>query len=426
MRPRYFRAFGLSAALHLLAAAALVWLAQSPAIRTGSKERNLQTVVVAPSEDRGYPGLKPVDRQADVATAEAGDASLPLQIADFRVDVEKIATHAQVLFPFVTPGLSLEHFFTAPPSTGRLRFDDSMLPGHQRDPAADGGPLVLTDAALQAIVDQSWSRRDRWSAFERIRKLAGSHGANDGSLPRLLKKYCDENWLQPYVDAETRDPRLWVQLALAADHVNFISFIRRYAAAHPSTKATTELLFLLDKIAQASRDTLGVLLDSDPASRLAYTRQANPKAYRLVEQLRLQYALELSRMGLTSGASIDAYYDQVRLAILTGIVESTPDGYGADDARFLIGGIYWRAQRADDALRWWRGLSPAPRGSYAVASSQVLLALRVAGMEHAAGGADVDPSLRQALDRALRNQQGHWLMFSYDRLEHFGYRFDTY
>jgi hypothetical protein len=289
MRPRYFRAFGLSAALHVLAAATLVWLAQSPAIRTGSKERTLTTVVVAPTEDRGYPGLKPVDRQADVSTVEAGDAALPLQIADFWVDVEKIATHAPVLFRS-SPPVSRSSTSSRHPVDEPVR-STSDAARHERRPAARraaGAPTLL-----QSIVDQSWSRRDRWSAFERIRKLAGSHSANDGSLPRLLKMYCDENWLQPYVDAETRDPRLWVQLALAADHVNFISFIRRYAAAHPSTKATTELLFLLDKIGQPH--TLGVLLDGDPR-RLSPARQANPKACRW-STASASTPLELSRMG---------------------------------------------------------------------------------------------------------------------------------
>jgi hypothetical protein len=30
------------------------------------------------------------------------------------------------------------------------------------------------------------------------------------------------------------------------------------------------------------------------------------------------------------------------------------------------------------------------------------------------------------IDRLLKNENGRWLSLSYDRLRHFGYRFDTY
>jgi hypothetical protein len=427
MRRRYLPAFGASAALHVLVAVALVWLMRTPAARSNGTERTITAFVVAPTEDATYPGLNPIDHDADDWTIDVGGPSSPLLIGNYQIDVDKIAQRAVVLFPFITPGVSLEHFFPVVPSQRHVSLENPFVTGQTRKSTpSTRRPLALDDAALQSLVDRSWSRRDRWTAFQPVRKLAETHSADDGRLPALLKKYCDENWLQPYADTDIRDPRLWVQLGLAADHVTFIGFIRRYASEHPSTRATIELLFLLDKIAQASRDTIGVLLDTDPAGRLAWTRQTNPRAYRLVEQLRERYVRELSRLGLFTGDAIDAYYDTARLAILTRIVEAAPGGYGANDARFLIGAIYWRERRADDALRWWRDLTGNPDGSYAEASSKIRLALYAAHMERPEDGVKIDELFRQDIDRALKYEQGRWLGFSYDRLRHFGYHFDTY
>src|SRR5688572_33097414 len=75
-------------------------------------------------------------------------------------------------------------------------------------------PLVLGELALQAMVDKSWSRRDRWTAFQPIIALAESHSADDGDLPALLQRYQRQNALQPYEDKSTRDPRLWAELEL--------------------------------------------------------------------------------------------------------------------------------------------------------------------------------------------------------------------
>ena len=37
-----------------------------------------------------------------------------------------------------------------------------------------------------------------------------------------------------------------------------------------------------------------------------------------------------------------------------------------------------------------------------------------------------DPPLRREIDRIMKNHQGRWVSFSYDRLRRFGYRFDTF
>lgn len=240
------------------------------------------------------------------------------------------------------------------------------------------------------------------------------HHSVEGALPRLLQAYREQNALQPYEDRDARDPRLWTQLSLAADHVSFIGFIRTFVASHPSTPAATELLLLLDTIVQAEQDALHVLLDTDPATDLRLTRDANVQAYRLLVRIRLEYRTVLQQRGLKSGKEIDEYYDRVRLGILRRVIETTPDGYGANDARFLAGAIDWRAGRRSQALEQWRGLSTSPDGSYAVASA----ALRVSLL--------TSPVDDRQIEHILKNENGRWLSLSYDRLRRFGYRMDTY
>ena len=242
----------------------------------------------------------------------------------------------------------------------------------------------------------------------------------------MLHAYVEQNWLQPYVDTTIRDPRLWTELGLAADHVGFIGFISRYASEHPSTKATTELLFLLDKVAQASRDALATLVDTDPTEYLRWTQRANGEAYNLIVELRRHYARQLERKGLTSSEAVTAYYDNVRLTILSGILRTTPRGYRASDARFLIGAIYWKQHKAQDALQSWRDMTIDKTDSYVTAYSAILSAINSAGAEAGGDGKQVDPVLSRQLDSALNAEHGRWLMFSFDRLEHFGHRFDTF
>ena len=410
MTARYICALGLSAALHLLAVAALMPAGSTAAVHRAPNDR-MPIVVAAAVEDSSFPGLNPVDRYTASSAAEHHPLS-SLSIGNVRIDVEKIGYRQRVLFPFVTPGLALELFFPTLPSEDRLIFRRPSIDG--RSKRAASRPLEMSEAALQAVVDRSWSRRDRWQAFEPIQTILETYSADDDRVARLLREYRDQNSLQPYSDTDIRDTRLWAQIGLAADHVTFIGFIRRYASDHPSTRPTTELLFLLDRIAQASRDALAVLLDSDPAEQLSWTRQANGRAYLLIERTRQDYRAELDRLHLTSNAQIDAYYDAARLSILRGILRTTPHQYGANDARFLIGAIYWRQGRVDEALRWWRDLTADNDGSYALAGSQIRMALL-------RGSPD-----RREIDRILKNETGRWLMFSYDRLRRFGYRFDTY
>jgi len=259
-------------------------------------------------------------------------------------------------------------------------------------------------------------------------KLADTHSADAGKLPALLHEYQAQDGLQPYVDASIRDPRMWTELGLAADHVEFIGFISRYAAEHPSTKATTELLFLLDELAQASLDALVTMLDTVPEEHLNWTRSSNPDAYVFVADLRRHYAAELLKKVLTSGERLSAYYDKVRLGILTSIVKTSPRGYRINDARFLIGSIYWRQGSVGAALRAWRPMTIDAGDAYATSIARILtiVAAETGGDRGNVDAAQTTRLLTPQIDAVLRAEHGRWIMFSLDRLHQFGFRFDSF
>jgi hypothetical protein len=95
------------------------------------------------------------------------------------------------------------------------------------------------------------------------------------------------------------------------------------------------------------------------------------------------------------------------------------------DARYLIGTIYWREDKHDDALRSWREMTIDKTDSYVVAYEDIL---RVMG-SHAETHGDAIGNTR-ALDAAIAQvvdaEHSRWVVFSFSRLRQFGYRFDTY
>lgn len=423
MRGRYCSAFAGSLALHLAVIAGWLWpfafrvpQSQSQRAATGPP----LTVFVVPQEDQQFPGLKPVDAASAARIRSLNAGSRVLTIGGFTFNADKLFARASVLFPFVSPGLSLDHFAIGPSSDRVLVYQRPSSRENARARAETGRALILSDAAVQAIVDKAWSRRERWDAFAPIRALAASYSAEAGALPPLFQRYTDQNALQPYQDVEIRDPRFWTQLGLAADHVVFIGFIREYAEAHPGTRGAIELLFLLDRIAEANEDALQTLLDGNPEEDLRWTRASNRAAYGLALQLRVHYRSQLSRLGLNSRAAVARHYDGVRLAILEGILRTTPGGYRSNDARFLMGAIYWRQGRSADAIGSWRGITLDPADSFAAANAQLIAALHTIDTSRAPAEA-----VRQ-ISRVLKNEQGRWIDFSYARLKRFGYRFDSY
>jgi hypothetical protein len=407
MLARYTGAFGCSTALH---AAVAVWLAWSTFIPPTS-DRHIDVVLLPPTEDSAFPGLKPIDR-ADPSW-RTGDFSHEGGIGD--ADLDQIATRIAVLFPFVSPGLDIDAFFPGRSSPTHLTFETPFAP--PPSPAHTGGRrLRITAEQLQALIDQSWRREKRWSGFTRISPFCSTYDPDDPALAMLLASYRDQNALQPYADGQVRDLRLWAQLGLASDHVAFIEFIRQYARSHPHTRATTELLFLLDTVAQANEDALAVLVETDQPGDLVWTRQTHPRAYDLARQIQRQYARELERRGLTSRTAVEAYYDSGRLALLTRILGVTPGRYRANDARFLIGRILWKEDRKSEAVRIWRELTNdvPSEDAYAKAIVEIRAAVQTAAP---------DP---RNITYILKNQEGRWLSFSQDRLKRFGYRFDTF
>jgi len=216
------------------------------------------TKAVAPDGDR-QAGSRP-----DAGTDPI--SSTVLVIPGFAFDFAKIASRASLLFPFLDLQLSIQ----AAPEVRLHDGGDGLvfvqtITAHRADKLPR---LRVSPTELQTIVDLAWSRRARWKVFQSIRTITDGYDPNEGRLPTLLRAYVDEDLLQPYQDTTIRDPRLWTQLGIAADHADFIQFITGYAARHPSTRVTTELLFLLDKLAQASLDALMTLLDTEPTRDL--------------------------------------------------------------------------------------------------------------------------------------------------------------
>ncbi len=421
-----FTGFASSAALHVLAALTIVRVTTAPRSSAPHQPaRTISTFIVGPTEDAQYAGVKPTEAAREDWSVPQDAGASEISLGDFSINVSKIAGHAQVLFPFVTPGIALDHFGVTPERALQESLATPFAPSVASAATSDRHrPLVLNDAALQALVDKSWSRRDRWTVFQPIARLIEHSGADEGTLPRLLQMYREENWPQPYSDRNIRDPRLWVELELAADHVNFIGFISRYASAHPSTRATTELLLLLDDLAQASQDAFATLMKTDPIEQLEWTRARNRTAFELVVRLRRYYSTVLERKDLHDAKDLAAHFDLVRLGILGGIVRTTPNGYRLNDARFLIGAIYWRQGKPREALDWWRPMTPDPSDLHADAHRDIRDA--VSAVEADASVEQIQRAIGTRVSRALEAERGRWLMFSFDRLRQFGYQFDTF
>jgi hypothetical protein len=270
---------------------------------------------------------------------------------------------------------------------------------------------------MQTLWDKTWSRRERWHAFQPLVPLLDGYHPDDGDLAALLRGYVVQNGLQPYADPRIRDPRLWTELALAADHTRFIDLIGRYVGDHPSTKTATELLFLLDAMVQGSYDALITLLDVVPDADLEWTRASNADAVRAIVTIQKHYRAELERRGLTSRDAIRLYFDEARLSILTNIIATTPGGYRASDAQVLVGSIDWKQGRTDDAVDVWNRMTIDRDGVHARMANEILDAIR---------GRDVRQLDIRSVNRALEGDRSRWVSTSYERLRQFGYHFNTY
>src|SRR5688500_1708370 len=193
-------------------------------------------------------------------------------------------------------------------------------------------------------------------------------------------------------------------LGLAADHLDVIQFVGRYAQQHPSSRTTTELLFLLDELAEANRAAFELLMQTDVAT-LGSTAASSPQDVPLAWQLQRGYEAWTRERGLDQQKPFDAHYDAVRLGILSAIVETSPDGYGAADARFVAGRLLWDRSDIAGAVSLWRTMGDDERTTYSVVRTEIRRAL---GPD---GSVDV---VRVVL--ALAAERSRWLRESADRL----------
>ena len=210
-----------------------------PATPSAETQKSITVVVVPAPDTSSVPGLNPIDRSDDGAMISPHLESPNVNVPGFRINIARIRDRSMMLFPFLTPGLALERFGLHPqrgPTATTPKWQSSARVSDPPKPAAP--PLAVSGAEIQSLIDEAWSRRDRWDVFHRIVALTNGYSADAGQLPEVLHKYVEGNALQPYVDTTIRDPRLWTELGIAADHVIFIAFISRYATEHPSRYST--------------------------------------------------------------------------------------------------------------------------------------------------------------------------------------------
>jgi hypothetical protein len=417
--------FGVSVTVHILLVMLVVWFAPgvtSVALYRSSSAASPAIMFVPPDAVVPAPALdgraaKALDLVPDDNLGiKLGDSGSTLAIPGFTFNFSKVIARAGSLFPFVTGTRELERIA----ATALLPRSAKGLTNPFDSAGAAGGrlpKLTLSVAEMQALVDRAWARRDRWSAFVTLVPIIADHHADEGALPELMRAYVEQNGLQPYVENDIHDPRLWTQLGVVADHAVFIDFISGYVARHTSTRTATELLFLLDTLIQGSYDTLTALLDVIPEVDLHWTYEANPAAYDAIVTIQQHYRGELEHRNLSTRAALRLYFDEARISILTNLIETTPGRYRENDARFLIGAIYWRQGREGAAVGAWSSLRSVPSDRYAEASAAIVDVLR------GRSGATVDQT---RINRVLDAERGRWVSFSHDRLKQFGYRFSTF
>jgi len=427
-RPVTFRrasGFGVSVTVHVLLVMLAVWLGPrltSVALRGNSAAATPAILFVPPDAVPPAPPVDPLAAEAPAIVPEdnlgikLGESASTLAIPGFAFNFSKVIARAGSLFPFVTGMRDLERIAaTAGLPRAAQRLTNPF--GHSGTDRAGLPNLVLSGAELQALVDGAWARRDRWNAFVTLVPTIAAHNADGGALPELMRAYVEQNGLQPYVENDIHDPRLWTQLGVVADHALFVDFISQYVVRHPSTKTGTELRFLLDTLIQGSYDTLSALLDVIPEIDLHWTHEANPAAYDAIITIQHHYRAELEHRNLSTRAALRVYFDEARVSVLTNLIETTPGGYRENDARFLIGSIYWRQGREAAAIGAWSSLHSVPSDRYADASAAIVEILR------ARSGTQVDSA---RINRLLDGERGRWISFSHDRLKQFGYRFSTF
>jgi hypothetical protein len=331
------------------------------------------------------------------------------ELSGLPFNLAKIAARRDSLFPFLTADLSFLDRLSSD-----LRASSAKLP-NPLDRRLMAEPLTLNADYMQQVIDESWSRRDRWLTFRTITGLLVASDPNDGQAPALMRAYLDQNLLQPYCAGKTKDGQFWALLENASDHADFLEFIRRFSRTRSSSRTTTELLFLMDELSQANHEAATMLVSTDISKDLTYSAVNAPHSVLLAAQVAngLRYWFESN--GLRASSDMREAYDRVRLRILATIIETTPNGYREADARFLAGEIFFRQGRVEEAIEWWRPMMPADGDTYAAS------ARRIRGVVSRAGRLDESELLR-----ILWAESARWSEINYTRMMQFGYRCDSY
>jgi hypothetical protein len=404
--------FAFAFALHLGAIGLLVWL--SMPTRSGDPAGRQPAISAAPKPPP-TPTSREAERLADI------DRYLPrppdVSVWGFTFDLRKVRSRWSDLFPFVTapPRLDVDAAARRASSTrGFVFVDPDRIPASE-PPARPA--LAMSPSGIQQLIDRAWSRRERWSRFARFVNLANGYHPDDGRLPAVIRAYVAQNMLQPYEEMSLPDPTRWMLLVLAADDRDYLEFVEGYVRAHPGTRGSTEMLFLVDALMQGSRASLNVFFRTNPRRDLQWTYQENTDAFWLFDSLREHYRKVLAERGLTSAGAIERYYDAERLKLLETVLRQTPDGYRASDARFVIGKIHWAQGERRAAIREWRRMQVAPGDAFVTTYARVLQAMAA----RPAGGEEPDPATVAAIDAALQAERAQQSTFQFDRLRRFGH-----
>ena len=342
--------------------------------------------------------------QSRVEIVDGSD--LPAQAFNF--DIARIRSRLGRLFPF-TERLSLS---SAAEGDGKDHHSREGL--YRSELGTPSIPLALSDAEMQAVLDASWSRRQRWDSFQQILALVQQFDPQQGDVSILLRRYSRNNLLQPFHASQNPEPRVWGLLSVAADHFEFVQFITSFVGRIPSSKATTELLFLLDKLVQANLTAVLSLLRLDTIDGIGWTRSVSPNGAEVLVALHMYYERALSQRSLWDEAALTRRYDEVRVGILEHLIRTTPQSYRVNDARFLIGEIYWHQGRWREARETWDGITPDADDECFIVYSEVRASI---------AGEIID---RARIDVALNEQAHRWTQASFQRLHQFGFRFDTF
>jgi hypothetical protein len=391
----------VSACIH--AAGAIVWLVLAlvpPAIAIPD---------AAPMIEIARIELPPADEPIAIDHPIPPEQLSGYEFSGLPFNIPKIAARREALFPFLTVDLGfLEQM------ANDLRASAAKLK-NPLDPSLSARPLELDTPLIQHLVDESWSRRDRWRRFKPVAELLVTHDPNAGMAPALLRAYLDQNLLQPYCAGKTKDGQFWALLENASDHADFLEFIRRFARTRSSSRTTTELLFLMDELAQANLEVATTVVATSISKELAYSAVNAPQSALLAARVANDLRYWFASRRLSAHTDMREAYDRLRLRVLATVIETTPDGYRASDARFLAGEILYRRGSIEEAVEWWRPMAPAPDDTYASAARAIKQAIDKPGR--------LAP---HELRRILSAESARWAEINYNRMKHFGYRCDSY